>query len=61
MASGNGECPRWAGHRGRMHRGVRRLLQGVITQILRHRLKVAPTKQKAFIANTCRMLIKGVS
>jgi hypothetical protein len=35
-------------------------LQGVITQILRHRLKVAPTKQKAFIANTCRMLIKGV-
>ncbi len=36
-------------------------LQGVITQILHHRLKVAPPKQKAFIANTCRMLIKGLS
>ena len=36
-------------------------LQGVITQILHHRLKVAPPKQKAFIADTCRMLIKGLS
>lgn len=36
-------------------------LQGVVTQILHHRLKVAPPKQKAFIADTCRMLIKGVS
>ena len=35
--------------------------QGVITQILHHRLKVAPAKQKAFIADTCRMLIKGLS
>jgi AcrR family transcriptional regulator len=36
-------------------------LQGVITQILHHRLRVAPPKQKAFIASTCRMLIKGLS
>ena len=36
-------------------------LQGVITQILHQRLKVAPARQKAFIADTCRMLIKGLS
>jgi AcrR family transcriptional regulator len=36
-------------------------LQGVITQILHQRLKVAPPKQKAFMTNTCRMLIKGLS
>lgn len=36
-------------------------LQGVVTQILHHRLKVAPPKQKAFVADTCRMLIKGLS
>ena len=36
-------------------------LQGIVTQILHHRLKVAPPKQRAFIADTCRMLIKGVS
>ena len=36
-------------------------LQGVVTQILHHRLKVAPPKAKAFIADACRMLIKGVS
>ena len=36
-------------------------LQGIVTQILHRRLKVAPPKAKAFIAETCRMLIKGVS
>jgi AcrR family transcriptional regulator len=36
-------------------------LQGILTQILHKRLKVAPPKQKAFIADACRMLIKGVS
>ena len=36
-------------------------LQGVITQILHHRLKVAPAKSQAFITNISRMLIKGVS
>jgi len=36
-------------------------LQGVITQILHRRLKVAPSKSKAFIADTSRMLIKGMS
>jgi AcrR family transcriptional regulator len=36
-------------------------LQGIVTQILHKRLKVAPPKQKAFIADSCRMLIKGVS
>lgn len=36
-------------------------LQGIVTQILHKRLKVAPPKTKAFIADCCRMLIKGVS
>ena len=36
-------------------------LQGVVTQILHKRLRVAPAKQKAFMSDTCRMLIKGVS
>jgi AcrR family transcriptional regulator len=36
-------------------------LQGIITQILHKRLKVAPAKQKAFMSDTCRMLIKGLS
>jgi len=36
-------------------------LQGIVTQILHHRMKVAPARQKAFIADTCRMLIKGLS
>jgi AcrR family transcriptional regulator len=35
-------------------------LQGVITQILHRRLQVAPAKAKAFVSDTCRMLIKGV-
>ena len=35
-------------------------LQGVITQILHKRLHVVPTKAKAFVADICRMLIKGV-
>lgn len=35
-------------------------LQGVVTQILHHRLRVAPAKAKAFVADICRMLIKGV-
>ncbi|MBW8854938.1 MAG: TetR/AcrR family transcriptional regulator [Bradyrhizobium sp.] len=35
-------------------------LQGIVTQILHKRLKVAPPKTRAFIADTCRMLIKGV-
>ena len=34
-------------------------LQGVITQILHKRLHVAPAKTKAFVANVCKMLIKG--
>ena len=36
-------------------------LQGIVTQILHKRLKVAPPKAKTFIADSCRMLIKGVS
>ncbi len=36
-------------------------LQGIITQILHKRLKVAPAKQKAFMSDTCRMLAKGLS
>lgn len=36
-------------------------LQGIITQILHKRLKVAPAKQKAFMSDTCRMLVKGLS
>jgi AcrR family transcriptional regulator len=36
-------------------------LQGVVTQILHHRLKLAPAKSSAFIADTSRMLIKGLS
>jgi AcrR family transcriptional regulator len=36
-------------------------LQGIVTQILHKRLKVAPPKAKAYIADCCRMLIKGVS
>jgi len=36
-------------------------LQGIITQILHKRLNVAPAKQKAFMSDTCRMLIKGLS
>jgi AcrR family transcriptional regulator len=35
-------------------------LQGVVTQILHKRLKVTPTKARAFIADTCKMLIKGL-
>ena len=35
-------------------------LQGVITQILHKRLHVAPAKARAFVADICRMLIKGV-
>jgi AcrR family transcriptional regulator len=35
-------------------------LQGVVTQILHRRLKVAPAKSKAFMADACRMLIKGI-
>jgi AcrR family transcriptional regulator len=34
-------------------------LQGVITQILYKRLHVAPAKTKAFVADICKMLIKG--
>jgi AcrR family transcriptional regulator len=34
-------------------------LQGVITQILHGRLRVPPAKAKAFVADVCRMLIKG--
>ena len=36
-------------------------LQGVVTQILHRRLKIAPAKAKAFVSDTCRMLIKGMS
>ena len=35
-------------------------LQGVVTQILHRRLKVAPAKAKAFVLDTCQMLIKGM-
>ena len=35
-------------------------LQGVITQILHKRLRVAPAKAKAFVADICKMLIKGM-
>lgn len=35
-------------------------LQGVVTQILHKRLKVAPAKAKAFITATSKMLIKGI-
>jgi AcrR family transcriptional regulator len=35
-------------------------LQGVITQILHKRLHVTPAKAKTFVADICRMLIKGV-
>jgi hypothetical protein len=35
-------------------------LQGVVTQILHKRLKVTPPKARAFIADTCKMLIKGL-
>jgi AcrR family transcriptional regulator len=34
-------------------------LQGVVTQILHERLHVAPAKTKAFVADVCKMLIKG--
>ena len=34
-------------------------LQGVVTQILHDRLHVAPAKTKAFVADVCKMLIKG--
>ena len=36
-------------------------LQGVFTQILHDRLHVNTAKAKAFVTDTCRMLIKGVS
>ena len=36
-------------------------LQGIVTQILHKRFKVAPPKAKALIADSCRMLIKGLS
>ena len=35
-------------------------LQGVITQILHRRLHVAPAKARAFVADICSMLIKGM-
>jgi len=35
-------------------------LQGVITQILHRRLHVTPTKARAFVADICSMLIKGM-
>jgi AcrR family transcriptional regulator len=35
-------------------------LQGVVTQILHKRLKVAPLNAKSFVADICRMLIKGI-
>jgi len=35
-------------------------LQGVTTQILHDRLHVAPAKTKAFVADVCKMLIKGM-
>jgi AcrR family transcriptional regulator len=36
-------------------------LQGIVTQILHRRLKVAPAKARSYIADSCRMLIKGLS
>ena len=36
-------------------------LQGVITQILHKRLKVAPPNAKSFVADACQMLIKGIA
>lgn len=35
-------------------------LQGVVTQILHQRLRVAPARINAFLADICRMLIKGI-
>jgi AcrR family transcriptional regulator len=35
-------------------------LQGVVTQILHNRLHVAPAKARAFVADICRMLIRGM-
>ena len=35
-------------------------LQGVITQILHRRLHVTPGKAKPFVADICKMLIKGM-
>ena len=35
-------------------------LQGVVTQILHNRLHVAPGKARAFVADICEMLIKGM-
>jgi len=35
-------------------------LQGVITQILHRRLRVAPAKAKAFVAEISGMLVKGI-
>jgi AcrR family transcriptional regulator len=35
-------------------------LQGIVTQILHRRLKVSLAKSKAFVADACRMLIKGI-
>jgi AcrR family transcriptional regulator len=35
-------------------------LQGVVTQILHKRLRVVPTKTNAFVADICKMLIKGI-
>jgi AcrR family transcriptional regulator len=36
-------------------------LQGVITQILYRRLHVTPAKANAYLADICKMLIKGIS
>lgn len=35
-------------------------LQGVTTQILHGRLRVSPRKAAGFVAETCRMLVKGL-
>lgn len=35
-------------------------LQGVITQMLHKRLRVAPGKAKAFVADICKMLMNGM-
>jgi hypothetical protein len=35
-------------------------LQGVVTQILHRRLRVAPARANAFLAEICKMLIKGI-
>ena len=35
-------------------------LQGVVTQILHDRLHVAPAKARPFVADICRMLIRGL-